>query len=333
MRTARADKGDRQTGERIDMARGIAAGWCMLALAACAPTNAGLDDYDRDAAISIDEPRSAAATTEAVDPAIWSISDADTTIYLLGTFHLLPEEYDWRTPVIDAAIADSDTLVVETVVDADNPQELGQLMARMGFARDLPPILQRVTPDKRPTLQRMIARSGVPESAFDMMESWAAGLTLYSLTASDLGLTGEAGAEADLRAAFTLAGKGIEQLETNEQQLSYFDNLSPEAQGVFLDSVVASPETVKGMFADMLAAWTRGDTEAIAASFNESMPVGSDLRRALLTSRNRNWANWIDARMDRPGTVMVAVGAGHLVGDDSMLLMLSLAGHRAQRLD
>ncbi|MCJ8190200.1 TraB/GumN family protein [Sphingomicrobium aestuariivivum] len=307
-------------------------GLIAFGLAGCTTTTAGLDDYDREAAVSIDEPRSAADTVEAVDPAIWVMRDADTTIYLFGTFHLLPADYEWRTPTIDSAIAASDTLVVETIIDNEDPTELGLLMARMGMSQGLPPIDQRVSPDKRALLLAKIAKSGQPMAAFNLMESWVAGLTLFAQTAAELGLTAEAGVENDLRTAFALSGKSIEQLETNEEQLSYFDTMSADAQRIFLESTIVTTEETKASFGAMLEAWTRGDTDSIAATFNEGMPMGSEIRSAILTRRNRNWANWLDDRMDRPGTVFVAVGAGHLAGGDSVILMLEAAGNEVVRL-
>ncbi|WP_265563375.1 TraB/GumN family protein [Sphingomicrobium arenosum] len=315
------------------MAKTIWMGLGLAFLAGCAPVDRGLDDYDRAAAISIDEPRSAAERAGVVDPAIWLVRDEDTSIYILGTFHLLPEEYEWRTDTINAAIVDSDTLVLETIIDQDNPTELGLLMARMGMAQGLPPIEQRVAPAKRALLMQKIAKSGQPVAAFNLMENWVAGLTLFAQTAAELGLTAEAGVESDLRAAFTAAGKPLDQLETNEEQLSYFDNLSPETQREFLESTIVSAEDTKAAFGAMLESWTQGNVEGIAMTFNEGMPIGSEIRSAILTRRNRNWANWIDARMDQPGTLMVAVGAGHLAGDDSLILMLEAAGHRVTRLD
>jgi hypothetical protein len=47
---------------------------------------------------------------------------------------------------------------------------------------------------------------------------------------------------------------------------------------------------------------------------------------ALLTNRNANWVRWIKARMDKPGTVFMAVGAAHLVGKDSVQTQLAKEG-------
>ena len=42
------------------------------------------------------------------------------------------------------------------------------------------------------------------------------------------------------------------------------------------------------------------------------------LAKALLYDRNANWAECIDERLDTPGTVFIAVGAGHLAGEKSV---------------
>ena len=107
-------------------------------------------------------------------PALWQVSDRDTTIYLFGTIHLLPKDYAWRTPTFDKAVAGSQTLVVETIVDTANPQSLAGELARLGFRTGLPPLATRVSPDKRATLETAIAKTGIPRPAYDRMETWAA---------------------------------------------------------------------------------------------------------------------------------------------------------------
>src|SRR4051794_11042958 len=53
-------------------------------------------------------------------PALWAIADADTTVYLFGTIHLLPENYRWRSAKLDNAVTGSQQLMVETIVDEKN---------------------------------------------------------------------------------------------------------------------------------------------------------------------------------------------------------------------
>ena len=57
-----------------------------------------------------------------------------------------------------------------------------------------------------------------------------------------------------------------------------------------------------------------------------------ELRKALFTDRNARWAEWIDVRLDKPGTVFTAVGAGHLGGKDSVQDFLAKKGIKAERV-
>jgi hypothetical protein len=265
-------------------------------------------------------------------PALWQVADHDTTIYLFGTIHLLPKDYPWRTPAFDKAVAGSQVLVVETIVDTANPQALAGELARLGFRGGLPPIADRVPPAKRPLLEAAIAKTGVPRPAYDRMETWAAAFMLLGTQFKDLGLTGEAGVEAVLRNAFIQAGKPVGQLETNSEQLGLFDQLPETAQRALLEGAIDTPTEMRSQFQEMLAAWARGDVATIGATFNEDLSGSPELREALLKRRNVNWARWIQRRMASPGSVFVAVGAGHLAGPDSVVEMLQRDGYRVRRI-
>ena len=140
------------------------------------------------------------------------------------------------------------------------------------------------------------------------------------------------GVENVLRSAFTQAGKPVGQLETNTEQLSMFDTLPESAQRALLEGAIESPDATSTQFQHMLNAWTRGDVAAIATSFNEDLSGSPELREALLRRRNVNWTRWIERRMATPGSVFVAVGAGHLAGADSVVAMLQKGGYRVRRV-
>ncbi len=265
-------------------------------------------------------------------PALWQVSDRDTTVYLFGTIHLLPKDYAWRTAKFEKALAGSQSLVVETIIDSSNPMALAGEMARLGFRPGLAPIASRVPPAKRAMLEAAIVKTGVPRSAFDRMETWAAAFVLLGTQFKDLGLTGEAGVESVLRTAFTSAGKPVGQLETNAEQLGLFDTLPESAQLSLLEGAIEAPGEMRGEFQKMLAAWGRGDVAQIGATFNEDLASSPELREALLRRRNVNWSRWIQRRMATPGSVLVAVGAGHLAGSDSVIAMLQRDGYRVRRV-
>lgn len=262
-------------------------------------------------------------------PAMWKLADEDTTIYLLGTIHLLPPGYQWRTAAIDAAVKQSDELVVEVVPDKDATRMARQIMS-VGIDGSLPPLLERVPADKRETLRTHMAEAKMPEGSLDRLKTWAAALALVSRSFKDMGFEADAGVERGLTADY--GGKKVSGLETAEQQFGFFDKLSEEAQRAFLTATLDDPAAAKDQFHEMLAAWTRGDVAGIAKSFNSDTSLSPELREVLLTERNANWAGWLQKRLDEPGTVLVAVGAGHLAGPESVQKMLKERGLTVERV-
>ena len=133
---------------------------------------------------------STAAEARAAKPAMWQVYDRDTNIYLFGTVHLLPPGTQWRTSKLDKATREAGTLVVETIIDEKNPQAFAAELARLSVRPGLPPILDRVRPDKREALRAVIAKSGTPEAALNNMETWAAAFALLQLQFKELGVSG-----------------------------------------------------------------------------------------------------------------------------------------------
>lgn len=273
-----------------------------------------------------------ARTPQVARPALWEVSDPDTTIYLFGTIHLLPQSLMWRTPVFDKAVDESQQLVVETIVDQQNPQSILSAEAALGFKQGLPPIAQRVRPANVPKLRAAIVKTGVPEKIFNQMKTWMAAIQLLGLQFRDMGLKATAGPEETLRQQFVSAHKPIGQLETNLEQFTYFDRMSEKAQRNLLEGAIEPQSTAAKEFDEMLAPWTRGDVRNIALAFNRELSDSPEIRKTLLDDRNANWAKWIEQRLTQPGTIMLAVGAGHLAGKNSVIEKLKSDGYQVRRL-
>jgi uncharacterized protein YbaP (TraB family) len=264
-------------------------------------------------------------------PALWKLADADTTIYLFGTIHALPPAYKWRDAKLNAAFAKADTLVLEAILDPD-PAKSSALLLGMGRTAGLPPLIDRVPEAKRAALAGIIARSKLPITFLNGMETWSAALMLVGVTLGDLGIGPDEGVEHKLEAEFRAAGKPVDGLETAAQQLGYFDALSEEGQREFLLTLLDDPNKAKEDFNKMLKAWSRGDEAGIAASFDDEIELSPRLREILLVKRNATWADWLTKRLDKPGTILVAVGAGHLAGPSSVRTMLAARGYKVERV-
>jgi uncharacterized protein YbaP (TraB family) len=283
------------------------------------------------AALSLGLAGPAQAKTVGGHPAMWKLSDHDTTIYLFGTFHLLPDAQAWRTPAFDKALAAAGELVLE-VPNIDDPEAIAQASAKMAIATNLPPLLERVPEEKRAALAKLISDAGIPPQGLDRLKTWMAALVLVTITYQKLGLKPNSGVELSITGPFKASGKPVKGLETVEQQFGFFDGLSEDAQRKFLAGALDSPQDTKKQLAEMLAAWSKGDVPGIARTFDDETQMSPELRQVLMAQRNARWAEWIKARMDQPGTVFIAVGAGHLAGKDSVEAMLEAKGLKVKRV-
>lgn len=265
-------------------------------------------------------------------PALWKLADADTTIYLFGTIHVLPKGYQWRDAAIDKALADSKSLTLEVVMEQD-PAAAASVLMTLGMKPGLPPLADRVPANRRAALTSLIARSGFDPKMLDGMKSWAAAVALTGASLADIGLpAGSEGVEPQLTRLFRAANKPVDGLETIEQQLGFFDMLPEAAQRSLLVSMADDPKKAKVDFGRMIAAWSHGNVRGIERAFAEDPEFTPELRALLVVKRDQNWSEALAKRLAVPGTSFVAVGAGHLVGADSVQRMLAAKGLTVERV-
>jgi uncharacterized protein YbaP (TraB family) len=189
-----------------------------------------------------------------------------------------------------------------------------------------------VPPAKLPLLRAAITKSGIPEKMLDQMDTWLAAISLLAVQFNEMGLKGSHGPEEILRQQFLSEKKPIGELESNVEQFSYFDQLPESAQRSLLEGAIEPAANAKQEFGQMLGPWARGDVKRIGATFNQEFAGSPALKQSLLVQRNAHWAKWIEQRMAQPGTVMVAVGAGHLAGPESVLALLKKQGYQIRRV-
>ncbi|TCJ37572.1 TraB/GumN family protein [Parafrankia sp. BMG5.11] len=264
-------------------------------------------------------------------PALWAVADADTTIYLFGTVHALPKDVPWMRGKIGPALAASDTLVTEidlATADTAAMQAFVMKNALLGEQENLRDLL---TQAQRARFEAGTAKLGMPVGAFDRFEPWYAALMFALVPLAKAGVVGENGVEQALVAQ---AGAPRERaaLETMDYQLSLFDSLPREAQIDYLMKAVDGSDDIRAMLDAMVAEWLEGDADALARLMNEDMAGDTALMERLLWQRNRAWADWVAKRLDTPGTVFVAVGAGHLAGPRSVQADLAAKGLRVRRV-
>ena len=263
-------------------------------------------------------------------PALWKVSDEDTTIYLFGTVHALPKNVDWYRGNVADALASSDVLVTEIMQTPDTVARMQSIIMSTGMLPADQSLRDMLDDEQKAAYEAAMTKLGMPVATFDRFEPWYASMMLAMLPIMKEGYSPDSGVEN------VLTAKGGEEkqrgeLETLEFQMALFDQLPLESQIAFLVQSAEGVDTIKPMLDKMVAEWLEGDADGLAELMNESL-TDQVLADRLLYQRNVNWAEWIDTRLDTPGTVFIAVGAGHLAGAKSVQYALELRGIKTYRV-
>jgi uncharacterized protein YbaP (TraB family) len=261
-------------------------------------------------------PAAPAAPLPDANPALWVVRDADTTIYLFGTFHLL-DGRPWFNDEIRTAFDASDELVMEAILPEDQ-LSLVPMIRRYAIDPTGRKLSDRLSAEDNRALASALAPLGAPATAFDAFEPWYAAIFIQVAAAQGLGVSAANGPETILSQAARARHIPIGELEGLEWQMRLFDTMPEPLQLAQLHQSLRETESARAKLATMLTAWSMGDIEGLVRIIDDPTDENPELRRLLLTDRNATWARWIQQRLARPGTVFIAVGAAHLAGRDSV---------------
>lgn len=264
-------------------------------------------------------------TPAAAEPSVWVVKDADSTIVLFGSVHVLPRDLDWRPARLDEALATADDLWFETPMDAASQAEAVQAMqnnAWLPAGQRLSPLL---TPAGRVLLVRVCGKLGLMPEDFERMRPWLVDLRLGLTALARQGAMASAGVEQTLADAAPRATRNA--FERSAEQIGFFADAPMADQLASLEDTLKQIDEDPDYYDDLITAWARGDTAAIEAlGLTPMKQVSVYLYDRLIVQRNRSWTQTIAGRMAGSGQTVIIVGAGHLVGPDSVPAMLRARG-------
>lgn len=313
---------------RINL-KSLLAATATCALAWAAPVAAQNAPTEAPASVEALDPVKAPPAVKDVDPALWVVKDADTTIYLFGSIHILKPDLGWFDDGVKTAFDGADQLVLELVEPP--AAEAQALFGKLAMDQQGKSLRSKMNDADRAVYDAAMGKLGIPSAAFDPFEPWAAAITMSLLAAQKSGFDPNSGVERQLTAAAKVSNKPIGGLETMAFQLGVFDSLPEAEQIAFLVETAKMIDDVGSTTDKMVAMWASAETEGLGQLMNEGL-TSRTLYDALLTKRNANWAQWISAQMKKPGVTFMAVGAGHLAGPTSVQALLPAYGLTATRV-
>jgi uncharacterized protein len=264
-----------------------------------------------------------------INPALFVVRDVDSTLYLYGTVHALPPGAPWSNTRVRAAIEEAGEVWTESDMNAEG---MDRFMAEIERALATPsstPLSQRLPPQHRARLRYVAKTMGQFGFDLESFDPWEAALLVMAV--GQAGRAPEAGVDSQVVAAALAAEKPLLWLE--EMGVAEFEAMPEQTQIEFLIYVLGDANSPRDELAAGEAMWARGDLdglyEAEMAPMRTQFPA---LYAWIATARNTAWTERLSAEMDKAGVDFVAVGAAHLVGPESLVVMLQARGYRVERV-
>ncbi|KAF1695694.1 TraB/GumN family protein [Pseudoxanthomonas koreensis] len=277
---------------------------------------------------------SAAAHAAPPVPLLWKVSDADNSVYLLGSFHLLGKDDYPLSKDVEAAFADAEALMFELAPEeANSPALLAQMM--QAAQRTRPGSLQQdLGPALWTELDAYATRNGLPLAQLATVEPWFVGLTVGLLEMGKQGLDPALGLDRHFMDAAGRAGKPAAGLERASEQIGVLAGMSLDEQRQMLAEALEEAREGPSKTRELHAAWRAGDVarlrDGMAAEMKREYPA---LYRRINVERNKAWLPRLEARLaDKDDDTLVVVGALHLLGEDGVVEQLRKKGYRVERI-
>ncbi len=240
--------------------------------------------------------------------------------YLFGTIHLMPKDEFETYKIVDEKLKKSGQMVLEMIVDVPLKQQIEwakqMLLPKGTTLRDFMP------EDDFGNLKSYVIDSlGVKEMSFNTYIKFKPFAFYSALIPSIIGKKIE-GYEIYFSHIAKKKDIPVKGLESFEYQIGIFDSISNERQ---MEMFFSDDQDLKKEFSEMLDLYKEQDIYHMSDEMSgENLP--DDFENRLIATRNETWVpKLIELMQEKP--TFIAVGAGHLAGENGIILKLREKGY------
>ncbi len=268
------------------------------------------------------------ATSTYAKNTLWQVRSGDNILYLLGALHVLKQDSYPLNSFIEEVYAASTTLVFETDMDEMDTPAMQQKILSYGRLPTGRTLEQELTPSTWQRLQTKIDAMGLPLTAFKPLRTWLCALTLTVVELEKLGFLPEYGVDQYFYEKAKKDGKVIIPLESVEFQLSLFFSQSRREQEDLLNQTLADLTIIDSLANELEGAWKTGDGPKLHNLISASFQSYPQQYERMVLQRNKNWLPVLEKIIKNNKLTLVVVGAGHLVGPNSVVELLREKGYK-----
>ncbi|MEM6817383.1 MAG: TraB/GumN family protein [Pseudomonadota bacterium] len=265
------------------------------------------------------------------DGLVWAIEGEQNTVYLVGSIHLLRQSDYPLPPSINTAYEDAERLYMELDMDDLDQMSMARIMMEAGRVPQGQSLTSLLGDDYEAASEKA-ALINLDLKRLDMLQPWLVAITVTQMAMMSEGFDPMAGVEMHITQMATADQKPIEGLETIDEQIGALSGMEMDDQVEFLLMTLEEMDKISEGVDLLVGAWRSGDIDTMVNDLIAPMNENEDVYDAMLTNRNSNWIQTIEAQLEGEDDVMILVGAAHLVGEDSVNAMLEKRGHKLRRI-
>ena len=247
--------------------------------------------------------------------------------YLFGTMHILCASDANLGNSLESCIKNCDEIYFEIKMDDMSAMMSSMKLMRMNDNKKLSDLLDK---DQYAKIKNYFEQH-VPLLPFSMLERFKPLLISGLLEESGLDCNATYGMEMLIMKEAHVRGKKISGLETAGYQAGLFDSIPYEKQAHDLLNYIDSADQYKKITLDLIKVYRSQDLEKIDELTREGDATTSHYLDLLVYDRNRKWVDSLGSMLPDK-SLLIAVGAGHLPGDQGLINLLRIKGYAVQAI-
>ena len=241
--------------------------------------------------------------------------------YLFGTMHLIEKDYFFFPDKLTKIVRKSEQLVMELPGIPNQLEALKLVQLKEGSFFDF------FTPQQTDSILSWAKTElKMTETQFKSSMGSMKPFVAIQLAAQMHFLGKTESYEMTLEAIARDNNLEIKGLETIEQQLSFFDNLSKEKQAEMVMEGIRKSDELLNTTLKMEKLYNRQNVDSLYLMIHEEGGTISQEENTFLEERNKNWVPKISTVIAQKKT-FIAVGAGHLGGPNGLIRLLEQKGY------
>lgn len=290
------------------------------------------------------------STEQATEPAVSTITpllyqvtdESGHSIWLFGSIHVGREDFYPLPDYVTDAFEKAEALAVEFDLRAYEKDLMAAAkdMALLLYT-DGTTIKDHIDPTLYEEAAALLEDAPIPVSMLDRYMPSLWWNLIESLALENSSLDTQLGIDMHMIDAAYEAEKPVISIESANFQYGMLAGFSPELQEFLLQNTVQSIKSGLSLWQTELLVdlWAEGDEDVLSdfLSTTEEIPgeaasLYAEYEKALITDRNLSMTDFAENALKEGKSLMVCVGAAHIVGEGAMAQLLQERGYTVTKL-